>query len=72
MRHRHTRTALALIVLAAALPALAATAYLVGTRMGTSITGQPALICTYQYGASQFDRAFPVTMGNCPTSIEVQ
>lgn len=48
-----------------------ATAYLVSSSMGTSVTGQAINICTYQYGTTQFQRIFP--MGQmCPLNIEVQ
>lgn len=50
---------------------LAATAALVGQRLGHSVTGQNVIICTYQIGPQRFERAFP--MGEqCPMTVEVQ
>ncbi len=64
------KVGLLLLAIAMVAPAWAATAYFVGQRVGTSVTGQAINICTYQYGGQQFEKAFPIgTM--CPMSVEV-
>lgn len=61
----------ALVLLTVAMVAQAATAFLVSSHMGQSVTGQSAIICVYSYNGQQFSRAYP--LGNmCPMSVEVQ
>lgn len=46
-------------------------AVLISQRTGQSVTGQPAMVCTYQFAGRTFDKAFPIGTG-CPSSLNVQ
>jgi len=65
-----TRNIIAIALALAAANAQAATAFLVSSRTGSSVTGQAVWICTYQYGGQHFERVFPLST-MCPMSVEV-
>ena len=56
------------LVLAAALPAHAATAFLLNCEGTTSVTGRFVYVGTYQYGSTVFQRTF---VQWCPATVEV-
>jgi hypothetical protein len=62
-----------ILLLAAALSAhaMTVTATLVSSRIGTTVTGQSVVICTYSYGGQKFEKLFPIGT-NCPISIQIQ
>lgn len=67
------RLAALLLTAVVSTQAMAAVAMLVGQRLGTSVTGQGILICTYQYGNQRFERYFPTSAGpQCPQQVAVQ
>lgn len=63
---------LVLLLAAVSVPALAASAFLVSSTVGMSVTGQSIWKCVYKYGNQTFVQAIPVASGPCPQMIEVQ
>jgi sarcosine oxidase gamma subunit len=61
----------ALILASAAAHAFGAQAFLVGQRVGTSMTGQPVTVCIYQYGAQKFEMTIR-GVGFCQQSVAVE
>lgn len=60
-----------LLALLASAHAMTVTATLVGSHIGTSVTGQAVVVCTYTYGGQRFEKLFPIGT-NCPISIQIQ
>ena len=52
--------------------AYAALAFLVESEYGTSVTGFPVWICTYEYNGQRFQKVIPISEGVCPLSIDIQ
>lgn len=69
MKKRSLTFLLATVALSAG--AFTVMATLVGSRQGTSVTGQMITICTYTYNNQHFDKIFPMGT-NCPISIQLQ
>jgi hypothetical protein len=66
------RVLAAALLFATAGAAYAATAYLVSSRIGMSVTGRSVYVCTYRYGTATFERTIAFDAGPCPYSIEIQ
>jgi hypothetical protein len=62
---------LVLVVALLSANAYAAKAYLMNTRVETSVTGKRVYVCIYRYGSQDFERVIPISE-RCPQSIEVQ
>lgn len=60
---------LTLALALAAMQANAATAVMINCEMGTSVTGLPVYIGTYQYGGSTFQFTFASW---CPATVQVR
>ena len=41
------------------------------SKVGTSVTGKPVLICTYQFRGKNIKKQFPVSVGKCAPMIEI-
>lgn len=48
-----------------------AVAVLKYSKIGTSVTGKPILICIFQLGGKTIRKAIPATAGKCPSKIEI-
>lgn len=69
MRKTLATIAAALTLAVSSTPALAVTAFLVGScQTGTSVTGRLVYTGVYSYGGQQFTRTFAQW---CPMSIEI-
>lgn len=41
------------------------------SKVGTSVTGKPVLICTYEFRGKTIKKQFPVSVGKCAPMIEI-